>query len=192
MLLVLAAVPPWCCVSCCAPTTRPAPSGPSGGPRTDDRPATPSGTAVWCRPAGWARRSIRPHRPGTGPPPAREARPPGAGSPTWSAEDNPAWSALTRRPVPAGGGAPGDRAALLDALAAIGDVPTPAGALLLVDLHGADGSGPAARRTCWPRRCTGPARSSPPTTWSPDARAPVSRWSPPPARCWRTRWAPDC
>ncbi|MGI5522979.1 EAL domain-containing protein [Micromonospora sp. CA-259024] len=68
----------------------------------------------------------------------------GAGS-TWSPDDHAAWSALNRRPVPAGGGGPGDRAALLDALAAIGDVPAPAGALLLVDLHGTDGLGPTAR-----------------------------------------------
>ncbi|MGC5289815.1 putative bifunctional diguanylate cyclase/phosphodiesterase [Micromonospora sp. DT231] len=68
----------------------------------------------------------------------------GAGS-TWPAEDDAGWSALSRRPVPAGNGPPGDRAALLDALAAIGDVPAPSGALLLVDLHVTDGIGPTAR-----------------------------------------------
>ncbi|MDG4808254.1 GGDEF domain-containing phosphodiesterase [Micromonospora sp. WMMD1120] len=56
----------------------------------------------------------------------------------------------TRWPAPAappsvGSGARGDRVALLDALAAIGDVPVPTGALLLVDLHGADALGPTAR-----------------------------------------------
>lgn len=56
-----------------------------------------------------------------------------------------AWSTLDRRPVPAGGGGPGERAALLDALAAIGDVPAPSGALLLVDLHGTDSIGPTVR-----------------------------------------------
>ncbi|WFF03285.1 EAL domain-containing protein [Micromonospora sp. WMMD964] len=56
-----------------------------------------------------------------------------------------AWPALDRRPVPTGGGGPGDRAALLDALAAIGDVPVPTGALLLVDLHGTDAVGPTVR-----------------------------------------------
>ncbi|MDG4779571.1 GGDEF domain-containing phosphodiesterase [Micromonospora sp. WMMD961] len=55
-----------------------------------------------------------------------------------------AWPAVDRRPVPGGGG-PGDRAALLDALATIGDVPAPTGALLLVDLHGTDSVGPTAR-----------------------------------------------
>jgi diguanylate cyclase len=45
---------------------------------------------------------------------------------------------------PAGDG-PGDRAALLAALAAIGDVSAPAGALLLVELHGIEGLGPVAR-----------------------------------------------
>ncbi|MEU7585261.1 GGDEF domain-containing phosphodiesterase [Micromonospora sp. NPDC049230] len=64
---------------------------------------------------------------------------------TWSPGDGAGWSALTRRPAPAGGGPPGDRAALLDALAAIGDVPAPSGALLLVDLHGTDGAGPTTR-----------------------------------------------
>ncbi|MEU8153656.1 GGDEF domain-containing phosphodiesterase [Micromonospora sp. NPDC048986] len=65
----------------------------------------------------------------------------GAGS-TWSPDHGSAWSGLNRRPASA---SPGDRAALLDALAAIGDVPAPAGALLLVDLHGTEGFGPTAR-----------------------------------------------
>ncbi|MGC4876554.1 putative bifunctional diguanylate cyclase/phosphodiesterase [Micromonospora sp. DT43] len=51
-----------------------------------------------------------------------------------------AWSTVDHR-----SGSVGDRAALLDALAAIGDVPAPAGSLLLVELHGADGLGPVAR-----------------------------------------------
>ncbi|MEV4494247.1 GGDEF domain-containing phosphodiesterase [Micromonospora arborensis] len=68
----------------------------------------------------------------------------GPGS-TWSPDAGAGWSAYDRRPVAAGGGQPGDRAALLDALATIGDVPAPSGALLLVDLHGTDGIGPTAR-----------------------------------------------
>ncbi|MEV7989036.1 EAL domain-containing protein [Micromonospora sp. NPDC085948] len=68
----------------------------------------------------------------------------GTGS-AWPAEEDAGWSALNRRPAPAGGGAPGDRAALLDALAAIGDVPAPSGALLLVDLHVTDGISPTVR-----------------------------------------------
>ncbi|GGO30231.1 GGDEF domain-containing phosphodiesterase [Micromonospora parathelypteridis] len=68
----------------------------------------------------------------------------GAGS-AWSPDDGAGWPTFDRRPVAAGGGPPGDRAALLDALAAIGDVPAPSGALLLVDLHGTDGIGPTAR-----------------------------------------------
>ncbi|MEU8410481.1 GGDEF domain-containing phosphodiesterase [Micromonospora sp. NPDC048842] len=67
----------------------------------------------------------------------------GAGS-TWSPDHSSAWSGLNRRSA-AASGTPGDRAALLDALAAIGDVPAPAGALLLVDLHGTEGFGPTAR-----------------------------------------------
>ncbi|MGC4819007.1 EAL domain-containing protein [Micromonospora sp. DT63] len=51
-----------------------------------------------------------------------------------------AWSTFDHR-----SGSAGDRAALLDALAAIGDVPAPTGALLLVELHGVDGLGPVAR-----------------------------------------------
>ncbi|MGC4747207.1 EAL domain-containing protein [Micromonospora sp. DT201] len=70
---------------------------------------------------------------------------PAGASSAWSPDGGTAWPALARRPVVAGGGSPGDRAALLDALAAIGDVPVPSGALLLVDLHGTDGIGPTAR-----------------------------------------------
>ncbi|WP_410820650.1 EAL domain-containing protein [Micromonospora sp. 050-3] len=110
--------------------------------------------AAHRRPAG---RSLRHRRaaparwPGTPePPPERgPAVPQGAatalgGGSTWSPDDSSAWSGLNRRPATASG-APGDRAALLDALAAIGDVPAPAGALLLVDLHGTEGFGPTAR-----------------------------------------------
>ncbi|MEU8129247.1 GGDEF domain-containing phosphodiesterase [Micromonospora sp. NPDC049049] len=67
----------------------------------------------------------------------------GVGS-TWSPDHSSAWSGLNR-PAASAGGTPGDRVALLDALAAIGDVPAPAGALLLVDLHGTEGFGPTAR-----------------------------------------------
>uniref|UniRef100_UPI001F358D20 EAL domain-containing protein n=1 Tax=Micromonospora acroterricola TaxID=2202421 RepID=UPI001F358D20 len=63
---------------------------------------------------------------------------------TWPSGDEVSWSALSGECLPAGG-VPGNRAALLDALAAMGDVPAPTGALLLVDLHGADGVGPAVR-----------------------------------------------
>ncbi|MET7709234.1 EAL domain-containing protein [Micromonospora sp. NPDC005413] len=77
--------------------------------------------------------------PGPAGDPGGPATPDGVGS-TWSPDGDAAWSALNRR-----GGGPGDRAALLDALAAIGDVPAPTGALLLVDLHGTDGFGPTAR-----------------------------------------------
>lgn len=62
----------------------------------------------------------------------------------WPSDDGAAWARHDLSSVPAGDG-PGDRAALLDALAAIGDVPAPAGALLLVDLHGGDVLGPTAR-----------------------------------------------
>ncbi|MCG5447015.1 GGDEF domain-containing phosphodiesterase [Micromonospora sp. NIE79] len=110
--------------------------------------------AAHRRPAG---RSLRHRRaaparwPGTPvPPPERGPGVPegtatasGPGS-TWSPDHRSAWSGLDRRPATASG-APGDRAALLDALAAIGDVPAPAGALLLVDLHGTEGFGPTAR-----------------------------------------------
>ncbi|WP_435821135.1 EAL domain-containing protein [Micromonospora lupini] len=70
--------------------------------------------------------------------------PPGGGAPTgvhaaWP-DAGVAWSTCDHR-----SGSVGNRAALLDALAAIGDVPAPAGALLLVELHGADGLGPVAR-----------------------------------------------
>jgi EAL domain-containing protein (putative c-di-GMP-specific phosphodiesterase class I) len=77
-------------------------------------------------------------------PPERGSGDPAGTSSTWSPDDHPAWSPLNRR-TGAGSGTPGDRAALLDALAAIGDVPAPSGALLLVDLHGTDGLGPTAR-----------------------------------------------
>ncbi|MFJ2083228.1 EAL domain-containing protein [Micromonospora chokoriensis] len=78
-------------------------------------------------------------------PPAPPARvdDPTTASAAW--QPGAAWPECDRRPVPAGGGGPGDRAALLDALAAIGDVPEPTGALLLVDLHGTDSIGPTAR-----------------------------------------------
>ncbi|RAO18066.1 Cyclic-guanylate-specific phosphodiesterase [Micromonospora noduli] len=108
--------------------------------------------AAHRRPAG---RSLRHRRaapvrwPGTPePPPERALGVPegaapamGAGA-TWSPDHSSAWSGLNRRPAAA---SPGDRASLLDALAAIGDVPAPAGALLLVDLHGTEGFGPTAR-----------------------------------------------
>ncbi|MET8308187.1 GGDEF domain-containing phosphodiesterase [Micromonospora sp. NPDC005173] len=68
----------------------------------------------------------------------------GVGS-TWPPDDGATWSALGRRSVLSAGGGPGERAALLDALAAIGDVPVPVGALLLVDLHSADAIGPTGR-----------------------------------------------
>ncbi|MEO3769922.1 GGDEF domain-containing phosphodiesterase [Micromonospora sp. B9E7] len=87
---------------------------------------------------------------GSEPPPASPSRVVDPDAPTTASavgaawQPGAAWSTLDRRPVPAGGGA-GDRAALLDALAAIGDVPAPTGALLLVDLHGTDSVGPTAR-----------------------------------------------
>ncbi|MFJ6164755.1 EAL domain-containing protein [Micromonospora orduensis] len=62
----------------------------------------------------------------------------------WPSDDGAAWARHDLSSVPPGDG-PGDRAALLDALAAIGDVPAPAGALLLVDLHGGEVLGPTAR-----------------------------------------------
>ncbi|MGW5559962.1 EAL domain-containing protein [Micromonospora sp. NPDC003944] len=68
----------------------------------------------------------------------------GVGS-AWSPDHTPAWAGLNRRPTVAASGTTGDRAALLDALAVIGDVPAPAGALLLVDLHGTEGVGPTVR-----------------------------------------------
>ncbi|WP_433267537.1 EAL domain-containing protein [Micromonospora vinacea] len=121
--------------------------------RANDAP-TSGRRAAHRRPAG---RSLRHRRaaPGRWPgtpesPPERGAGAPegaattmGAGS-TWSPDHGSAWSGLNRRPATASG-TPGDRAALLDALAAIGDVPAPAGALLLVDLHGTEGVGPTAR-----------------------------------------------
>ncbi|MEU8219209.1 GGDEF domain-containing phosphodiesterase [Micromonospora taraxaci] len=78
-------------------------------------------------------------------PPARVDDPTTASGVGAAWSSGAAWSTLDRRPGPAGGGGPGDRAALLDALAAIGDVPEPSGALLLVDLHGTDSIGPTAR-----------------------------------------------
>ncbi|MET8356164.1 GGDEF domain-containing phosphodiesterase [Micromonospora sp. NPDC005171] len=116
--------------------------------------ATSGRRAAHRRPAGRAlqhRRAASGRWPGAPePPPEREPGVPegaatamGAG-PTWSPDHGSAWSGLNRRPAAASGGT-GDRAALLDALAAIGDVPAPAGALLLVDLHGTDGVGPTAR-----------------------------------------------
>ncbi|WP_422738693.1 EAL domain-containing protein [Micromonospora sp. WMMD729] len=61
--------------------------------------------------------------------------------PTWP-DSGVAWSGPGVGPT---GDGPGDRSALLAALAAIGDVPAPAGALLLVELHGIEGLGPVAR-----------------------------------------------
>ncbi|MET8277473.1 EAL domain-containing protein [Micromonospora sp. NPDC005174] len=66
----------------------------------------------------------------------------GAGA-TWP-DTGVAWSPAHRQSGATGDG-PGDRAALLAALAAIGDVPAPAGALLLVELHGTEGLGLVAR-----------------------------------------------
>ncbi|MEW2428256.1 GGDEF domain-containing phosphodiesterase [Micromonospora sp. NPDC047644] len=110
--------------------------------------------AAHRRPAGRSlrhRRAVPPRWSGTPEsPPERDLGVPegaatatGAGS-TWSPDHSSSWSGLDRPPASAGG-TPGDRAALLDALAAIGDVPAPAGALLLVDLHGTEGFGPTAR-----------------------------------------------
>ncbi|MFI6255229.1 EAL domain-containing protein [Micromonospora zamorensis] len=124
----------------------------AGGTSTTERRAAHrrrAGGAVRHRhaaPARWPGRSEPPaapaqHYSGRAVDPAT---PSGVG-PAWATDDGAAWSALNRRPVPAGGGGPGDRAALLDALAAIGDVPAPTGALLLVDLHGTEGVGPTAR-----------------------------------------------
>ncbi|MET7818291.1 GGDEF domain-containing phosphodiesterase [Micromonospora zamorensis] len=125
---------------------------PAGGTSTTERRAAHrrrAGGAVRHRhaaPARWPGRAEPPaapaqHHSGRAVDPAT---PSGVG-PAWATDDGAAWSALNRRPVPAGGGGPGDRAALLDALAAIGDVPAPTGALLLVDLHGTEGVGPTAR-----------------------------------------------
>lgn len=124
----------------------------AGGTSTTERRAAHrrrAGGAVRHRhaaPARWPGRSEPPaapaqHHSGRAVDPAT---PSGVG-PAWATDDGAAWSALNRRPVPAGGGGPGDRAALLDALVAIGDVPAPAGALLLVDLHGTEGIGPTTR-----------------------------------------------
>ncbi|WP_406067027.1 EAL domain-containing protein [Micromonospora sp. NBC_01638] len=122
-------------------------------------PRIPERRAAHRRRAGAAirhRRAAQPRWLGTSDPPppppehghagrAGDLATANGGGSTWSSDDDAAWSALNQRPVPAGGGGPGDRAALLDALAAIGDVPEPTGALLLVDLHGTDGIGPTAR-----------------------------------------------
>ncbi|MBQ1017889.1 GGDEF domain-containing protein [Micromonospora sp. D93] len=121
--------------------------------RAGDAP-TSGRRAAHRRPAG---RSLRHRRatparwPGTPePPPERGPGAPegtstamGAGS-TWSPDHSSAWWGPNRRPSLTSG-TPGDRAALLDALAAIGEVSVPAGALLLVDLHGTEGIGPTAR-----------------------------------------------
>ncbi|MFG3642113.1 EAL domain-containing protein [Micromonospora sp. NPDC047762] len=110
--------------------------------------------AAHRRPAGRSLRHRRPvpaRWPGTPEPPPEQALgvPEGAATATgvgstWSPDHSSAWSGLNR-PAASAGGTPGDRVALLDALAAIGDVPAPAGALLLVDLHGTEGFGPTAR-----------------------------------------------
>ncbi|MGC4780393.1 EAL domain-containing protein [Micromonospora zamorensis] len=124
----------------------------AGGTSTTERRAAHrrrAGGAVRHRhaaPARWPGRSEPPaapaqHHSGRAVDPAT----PSDVGPAWATDDGAAWSAFNRRPVPAGGGGPGDRAALLDALAAIGDVPAPTGALLLVDLHGTEGVGPTAR-----------------------------------------------
>lgn len=119
--------------------------------RANDAPVS-GRRAAHRRPAG---RSLRHRRAAPGRWPGTPESPPergpgapegaattmGAGS-TWSPDHDSAWSGLNRRPA---AGSRGDRAALLDALAAIGDVPAPAGALLLVDLHGTEGIGPTAR-----------------------------------------------
>ncbi|MCG5465048.1 GGDEF domain-containing phosphodiesterase [Micromonospora sp. MED01] len=116
--------------------------------------ATSGRRAAHRRPTGRAlqhRRAAPGRWPGTPEPPPEgalgvpdgAATATGAGS-TWSPDHGSAWSGLNRRPASASG-TPGDRAALLDALAAIGDVPAPAGALLLVDLHGTEAFGPTAR-----------------------------------------------
>ncbi|MEH1168868.1 GGDEF domain-containing phosphodiesterase [Micromonospora sp. CPCC 205539] len=119
----------------------------AGEPSTSDRPA------AHRRPT---RRGIRRRRAAADVPwfglPDRPAGQPDDGpstssdlGSTWPPEDGPGWSPLTRRSASAGSAGPGDRAALLDALAAIGDVPEPVGALLLVDLYSVDGVGPALR-----------------------------------------------
>ncbi|WP_030487394.1 GGDEF domain-containing phosphodiesterase [Micromonospora chokoriensis] len=132
VLLALAAVPPLVLRELLR-----AADVPTSGRRAAHR--RPAGRALRHRraaPAGWL---------GTAEPsPERGSGDPSGVRSTWAPDDSRAWSGLNRRPG-AGSGTPGDRAALLDALAAIGDVPAPAGALLLVDLHGTDGIGPTAR-----------------------------------------------
>ncbi|MGC4867271.1 EAL domain-containing protein [Micromonospora sp. DT53] len=138
VLLALAAVPPLVLRELLR-----AGDAPTSGRRAAHR--RPTGRSLRHRRATPARWPATP-----GPPPERGPGAPvgaataiAAGS-TWSPDHGSAWSGLDRRP-PATSGTPGDRAALLDALAAIGDVPVPAGALLLVDLHGTEGIGPTAR-----------------------------------------------
>ncbi|MEV4120426.1 GGDEF domain-containing phosphodiesterase [Micromonospora sp. NPDC049645] len=142
VLLALAAVPPLVLRE----LLRAGDTSPSAR-RAAHRRAT--GSAVRHRraaPARWlGTPEPPPATPERGSPGGREGAATGIGvGSTWSPDDNPGWSAFGRRPG-VGSGTPGDRAALLDALAAIGDVPVPTGALLLVDLHGTDGLGPTAR-----------------------------------------------
>ncbi|MEU8422047.1 EAL domain-containing protein [Micromonospora sp. NPDC048835] len=111
---------------------------PTSGRRAAHR--RPTGRSLRHRRAASAR-WLGPPQPDRGAP---EGAAIGVGS-AWSPDHTPAWAGLDRRSAVAAGGTPGDRAALLDALAVIGDVPAPAGALLLVDLHGTEGVGPTAR-----------------------------------------------
>ncbi|MEU8159377.1 EAL domain-containing protein [Micromonospora parva] len=106
----------------------------------------PAGRSLRHRRSGPARGPGTPEPPPERGPDAPAVAAPGTGADSiWSPEHSPAWSGLDRRQFAAASSTPGDRAALLDALAAIGDVPVPAGALLLVDLHGTEGIGPTAR-----------------------------------------------
>ncbi|MFE9189074.1 EAL domain-containing protein [Micromonospora sp. NPDC007208] len=138
VLLALAAVPPLVLRELLRATDAPT----SGRRAAHRRPAGRSLRHRRAAPAPW---------PGTRePPPERDRRAAEAATAmgvdsTWSPDHGPVWSGLNRRPATAASGTPGDRAALLDALAAIGDVPVPTGALLLVDLHGTEGIGPTAR-----------------------------------------------
>ncbi|MGQ5262240.1 EAL domain-containing protein [Micromonospora sp. ZYX-F-536] len=133
VLLALAAVPPLALRELLR-------AGDAAAPERRAAHRRRSGRAVRHRRAGQPRR--------LGAPTGRTADTPassdGVGS-SWPPDGGATWSSLGGRPAPVGGGVPGDRAALLDALAAIGDVPVPTGALLLVDLHGADGVGPTGR-----------------------------------------------
>ncbi|MEH0931491.1 GGDEF domain-containing phosphodiesterase [Micromonospora sp. CPCC 205558] len=135
VLLALAAVPPLVLRELLRPG-----DAPTSVRRAAHR--RPAGRSLRHRRAGPARWPGTPEPPERGPAAAEGAAPATGADSTWSPEHSPAWSGLDRRPVPAAGG---DRAALLDALAAIGDVPVPAGALLLVDLHGVDAASPTAR-----------------------------------------------